>query len=46
MDNLKLLKNVRNRNELDAWESFYINKNRSNLVNIEAEPIISALFNI
>lgn len=48
IEDLKLKKQVREKNKLDAWESLYIrrykNKNRE-LMNIDEEPIQSILFN-
>ena len=44
---LKLLKEVQNQYALNAWESFFIHKNRdSNLLNGNMGPLNSKLFNI
>lgn len=45
-DNLKLIKNINDKSELDAWESLYIEKNRNFLMNNDPPPIISPLFDI
>lgn len=44
-DNLKLIKQINNRTELDIWESIYIQRNIQRAVNNERQPIISPLFN-
>jgi hypothetical protein len=47
LDKLKLVKEVRNSNELDAYESFYNSrrkKEETNLMNVAAGKITSRLF--
>jgi hypothetical protein len=44
VNNLSLLKAVNDKNQLDAWESLYINKYKAKTLNIDEEPIISTLF--
>ena len=44
--NVKLLKSVKYKGELDAWESLFINKRKGELMNIEQEPIFSPLFKL
>jgi hypothetical protein len=49
LDNLKLVKEVRKNNELDAYESYYISRQKkegANLMNVVAGKITSRLFNI
>lgn len=42
---LKLIKEIQNNNQLDAWECIYINKNTNNeLLNNDRGPILSYLF--
>lgn len=43
--NVKLKKRVTKTYNLDAWESFYMHKNQSKLINTDPAPIISPLFN-
>lgn len=43
--NLKLLHCVNNYYELDAYESFYINKFKDNLMNENDGPIKNSIFN-
>jgi hypothetical protein len=42
---IKLKKSVNKTYKLDAWESFYMHKNKSKTVNTDPPPIISPLFN-
>lgn len=44
--NLRLVKWVKNANELDAYESIYMMKNATKLMNTLDAPIRSNLFNI
>lgn len=44
INNLHLIKHIGNKNYLDAWESLYINKYRTEIFNIDEEPIRSPLF--
>lgn len=44
--NFKLIKSVKNTNELDAWESFFMAKNGPFLMNTQPPPILSSLFSI
>ena len=42
---LDLVKHVRKRVQLDAWESLYMKKYQNGLMNVDPSPIISPLFN-
>lgn len=44
-ENLKLIKNVTNTNELDAYESLFMQQNTDRLMNTMEAPIWSTLFN-
>jgi hypothetical protein len=49
LNNLKLVKEVRKQNELDAYESYYISrwkKECANLMNVAAGKITSRLFDL
>lgn len=43
--NLKLVKQIRNVRQLDAWESIYIHKNKNRIMNNVYGPVASSLFN-
>lgn len=45
-NNLKLIKQINNKNELDGWESLFIHKNRQNIINTDIAPICSSLFGL
>lgn len=45
-EHLTLVKQVRKRNQLDAWESIYMKKYGHNTMNIDSPPISSCLFNM
>ena len=45
-EQLSLIKQVRKRNQLDAWESIYMKKYKDNTMNIDSPPITSCLFNM
>lgn len=44
IDNLTLIKHITNKNQLDAWESIHIFKNKLILMNDDDAPIVSPLF--
>lgn len=44
LQNLKLIRNVNSNYELDAFESFYIFKNKNNLMNSDDGPIKDSIF--
>jgi hypothetical protein len=49
LDNLKLVKEVRKQNDLDAYESYYISRRKkegANLMNVAAGKITSRLFDL
>jgi hypothetical protein len=49
LDNLKLVKEVRKQNELDAYESYYISRRKkegADLMNVAAGKITSRLFDL
>lgn len=45
-NNMELKKEVRIKQQLDGWESLYMQKHKHQLMNIEPAPIISNLFHI
>jgi hypothetical protein len=49
LDNLKLVKEVRKPNELDAYESYYISRRKkegANLMNVAAGKVTRRLFDL
>jgi hypothetical protein len=49
LDNLKVVKEIRKQNELDAYESYYISRRKredANLMNVAAGKITSRLFDL